>query len=138
MNILSAQFGNADGTAILVETDERGQVLLVLEGEDFSNGVRAAYEQWLRAGHQPQAFIAQAQDPIELAEQHIGKFFSTPKLLQMKVWWDALPHEATPLLAATFAWTTQVTGSAVQGATAFAEPPYPFAAVAAECTSQLS
>jgi hypothetical protein len=138
MNILSAKYANAEGTIILAETDERGQVMVILDGEDVSNGVRPAYEAWLKAGHQPTPFEPIPVDPIELAEAHIGKYFSTPKLLQMKVWWDAIPHEGTPKLAATFAWTAQVTGSSLQGATEFALPPFPFAEVVAECASQLA
>ena len=65
-------------------------------------------------------------NPLDLAETHIASHFSTARLLQMKVWWDTLPHEETPKLAAVFAWTTGVTVQAAQGQTNFAAPPYTF------------
>jgi len=74
-------------------------------------------------------------DPIEAAEAHIGKNFSTAKLLKMKVWWDGIPHEVTPKLAAVFAWQDGVTLSAVSGATAFADPPFTFVEVAQEAAA---
>jgi hypothetical protein len=71
-------------------------------------------------------------NPIDLAEQHIGKHFSTPRLLQMKVWWDTFPHEATPKLAATYGWTDTVTRAAIGGVTEFPDPPFTFAEIAQE------
>jgi hypothetical protein len=70
--------------------------------------------------------------PIDLAETHIGKFFSTPRLLQMKVWWDTFPHEVTPKLAATYQWTDTVTRSAIAGETEFPDPPHTFQSIAEE------
>jgi hypothetical protein len=71
-------------------------------------------------------------DPIDAAEQHIGKFFSTPRLLQMKVWWDTFPHEVTPKLAQTYQWTDAVTRSAIAGGVEFSDPPHTFQAIAEE------
>jgi hypothetical protein len=73
--------------------------------------------------------------PIDLAEQHIGKHFSTPRLLQMKVWWDTFPHEVTHKLAATYQWTDTVTRSAIGGATEFPAPPFDFPEIAQEIVS---
>lgn len=73
---------------------------------------------------------------MKLAEDHIGKHFSTARLLQAKVWWDSIPHEQTPKLAALFAWATGVTVQAVQGATTFAEPPFTFEEIAVEALTQ--
>jgi hypothetical protein len=73
--------------------------------------------------------------PIDLAEQHIGKHFSTPRLLQMKVWWDTFPHEATPKLAQTYGWADAVTRSAIGGSTEFPEPPFSFQDIAEEIVS---
>jgi hypothetical protein len=71
-------------------------------------------------------------DPMDLVEKHIEKFFSTARLLQMKVWWDTFPHEATPKLAQTYQWTDVVTRSAVAGTTEFPNPPHTFQAIAEE------
>jgi hypothetical protein len=70
---------------------------------------------------------------IDLAEQHIGDHFSTKRLLQMKVWWDALPHESTPKLAAVYGWTDAVTRAAMAGERSFPDAPHAFDDVAAEC-----
>lgn len=137
MNILSAKTATLEGTIVLLETDEVGHVALDLESGQPPEFL-ALYEEWLKSGHAPAPYQAPEVDPIEAAEAHIGRFFSSPKLIQLKVWWDMLPHDATPKLAAVFAWTAQVTGSAMQGATEFALPPFPFAEVAAECASQFA
>jgi hypothetical protein len=67
-----------------------------------------------------------AKNPLVEAELWMAKHFSTARLLQMKVWWDTLPHEETPKLAAVFAWTTGVTVQAAQGQTNFTAPPHTF------------
>jgi hypothetical protein len=64
--------------------------------------------------------------PITLAEQYIENYFSVARLLQMKVWWDEIPHENTPKLAAVYQWTASVTGAAIAGQTTFNEPPHTF------------
>lgn len=74
--------------------------------------------------------------PIDLAEQWIYRFFSTGRLLQMKVWWDTFPHEDTPKLAAIYQWSDSVTRmAAIEGETIFPEPPYDFQEVTQECLS---
>lgn len=64
--------------------------------------------------------------PVELAEQHVSSYFSTPKLLQMKVWWDTFPHTSTPKLSAVYDWTNNITIQAAQGQTNFVAPSYTF------------
>lgn len=133
MTILSAKFGNAEETTVFLQTGEAGTVLIQTSGPDYSGGWRPVYEQWLEDGG-----TVSARDPevnasaVDLAEQHIGSFFSTARLLQMKVWWDAFPHEATPKLVAVYQWADAVTRAAVGGTTGFGAPPYSFAEVAQE------
>lgn len=64
--------------------------------------------------------------PLVLAEAHVAKYFSTPRLLQMKVWLDTFPQQDAPKLRAVYAWTSAITIQAAQGQTAFNEPPYTF------------
>jgi hypothetical protein len=70
--------------------------------------------------------------PLALAEAHIAQHFSTPRLLQMKVWWDTFPVEDVPKLAAAFDWTTAITVAAAQGQITFPEPPHSFEELLAE------
>lgn len=76
-----------------------------------------------------------AKDPLDLVEAHIDKFFSTARLLQMKVWWDTFDHALTPKLEATYQWTDSVTRAAIAGSTEFANPPHSFQEIAAEFLS---
>jgi hypothetical protein len=64
--------------------------------------------------------------PLDLAEAHVASFFSTARLLQMKVWWDTFPPESVPKLDAVFDWTTGITVQAAQGDTDFSAPPHTF------------
>ena len=73
-----------------------------------------------------------AVDPFKRAEDFIENFYSTARLLQLKVWWDAIPHEATPKLAAVYQWSDGVVKVAIGGATSFEQPPFTFAEVAEE------
>lgn len=73
--------------------------------------------------------------PIEQAEQHIENYYSVARLLQMKVWWDAIPHENTPKLAAVYQWTADVTNAAIAGQTAFTPPPFTFEEITQEIAS---
>lgn len=50
MTILSARVGNPDGTAILLETAERGEVLLSLDGP---SELADEYSAWLTSGKLP-------------------------------------------------------------------------------------
>lgn len=135
MKILSAKIANQEGTAIIAATDERGEVLLPL---DQPHWLTSTYEAWLTSGHLPTPYQAPAIDTIQLAEDHIGQYFSNSKQLMMKVWWDAIPHENLPRVAAIYQWVTLTTGAALQGATTFAPAPFTFAEVAEECVPQLT
>jgi hypothetical protein len=98
------------------------------ENPDFAAMAEAEHEAWL-------AWLgddAATPSPLDLAEAHVGRYFSTPRLLQMKVWWDTFPHEDTPKLAAVYLWTNGVTVAAAQGATEFLAPPHTFEELVAE------
>ena len=69
---------------------------------------------------------------ITKGEQIINNFFSTSKLLQMKMWWDTLPRESTPKLNATYQWIESITSAAISGSTNFNEPPHTFLDIAQE------
>lgn len=73
--------------------------------------------------------------PLTLAEQHIENYFSVARLLQMKVWWDEIPHTSTPKLAAVYQWTADTTNSAIGGQTTFTPPPYTFDEITQEIAS---
>ena len=73
-----------------------------------------------------------AKDPLIEGEAWIAKHFSTPRLLQMKVWLDTFPAEDTPKLRAVYDWTSSVTIQAAQGHTTFSEPPHSFEELVAE------
>ena len=135
MNILSAKLANQEGTAVVVTTDERGEVLMPL---DQPHWLAADYTAWLQAGHLPSPYQVPAVDTIQLAEDHIGQYFSSPKQLMMKVWWDAIPHELLPRVTAVYQWVTATTGAALQGATTFQPAPFTFAQVAEECVPLLT
>jgi len=76
-----------------------------------------------------------AKDPLVEGEAWIAKYFSTARLLQMKVWWDAFPHEDTPKLAAAYEWANGITVAAAGGATTFAASPHTFEELVAECVA---
>ena len=91
------------------------------------------YQEWLAAGNTPlPADPPPAVNPLDAAEAHIASHFSTPRLLQMKVWWDTFPPEDVPKLAAVFNWTGGITIQAAQGNTNFAAPPHTFEELLAE------
>lgn len=73
--------------------------------------------------------------PVTLAEQHIENYFSVARLLQMKVWWDEIPHTSTPKLAAVYQWTADTTNAAIAGQTTFTVPPYTFEEITQEIAS---
>lgn len=63
---------------------------------------------------------------LAAAEAHIAAQFSTPRLLQMKVWLDTFSAEDTPKLRAVYDWTSAITIQAAQGQTTFSNPPHTF------------
>jgi hypothetical protein len=55
--ILSAQFANPEGSAVILSTQEVGAVAIQLPPlPDVSGGWREVYDQWLTAGHTPTPF----------------------------------------------------------------------------------
>jgi len=75
-------------------------------------------------------------DPYNEAEKYIESFFSTAKLLQLKVWYDSIPHELTPKLISVAQWQTEITRQANAGQITFTDvPQYNFDEVANECLS---
>ena len=83
----------------------------------------------------PSAWEAANENPLDLAEAHIKEFFSTARLLQIKVWMDAIPREATPKLNTTLQWEDGVTRQAITGDTNFSSAPFTFQEIAQECLS---
>jgi len=127
MTILSATYGNEINTSVILEVAGSGPVAL-----DLNNPSHEWYSTYQAWEGETSPFVAPQVDPIAAAEQFIESHFSTARLLQMKVWWDAIPHDVTPKLAATFGWSDSVTRSAVGGNTTFENPPYGFAEIATE------
>ena len=76
-----------------------------------------------------------AKDPLTEAESWIARHFSTARLLQLKLWWDELPHEGAPKLAAAYNWINAITVAAAGGATNFDAPPHTFEELVAECVT---
>lgn len=103
------------------------------ETPDFEAMATAEYEAWLQWVGE----AAPAPSPLDQAEAHIGRYFSTPRLLQMKVWWDAFAHESTPKLASVYDWTNSITIAAAQGQTNFTAPPHSFEELVAEAMVNL-
>lgn len=96
------------------------------------------FVEWLDAGNTPlPADPPPPVNPLDAAEAHIAAHFSTPRLLQMKVWWDTFPHADVPKLAAVYDWTNAITIQAAQGQTNFAQPPHTFEELVAEAMEQL-
>ncbi len=52
---------------------------------------------------------AENENNLFKAELFINNFYSPTRLLQMKTWWDEIPHQFTPKLSATYTWIEQVT-----------------------------
>lgn len=100
--------------------------------EDVTDEMLAAECAAVRAEASPEL------SPIEAAESHIARHFSTAKLLQMKVWWDAIPHGLTPMLGASYAWVAGVTAAAVGGVSVFDDPPFSFSQIAQECVAAMT
>ena len=97
----------------------------------------ADYLQWIAAGNTPEPSESAPVNPFYLAEAHVGSHFTTPRLLQMKIWWDTFPHADVPKLAAVYDWTNAITIQAAQGQTNFAQPPHTFEELVAEAMEQL-
>jgi hypothetical protein len=76
-----------------------------------------------------------AKNPFVEGENWVSKHFSVARLLQMKVWWDSLPHEKTPKLSSVYDWTNGITLAAASGSTTFPLPPHSFEELVAECVA---
>lgn len=129
--ITSATYCNSEQSAVIVNTDDRGAVAIQFDGPDNSGGLRDVYLQWAQ-NNATAPYEAPVANPLALAETHVASFFSTARLLQMKVWWDTFPVEDVPKLAAVFNWTGGITIQAAQGNTNFAAPPHTFEELLAE------
>ncbi len=100
---------------------------------DNGNRDYREYQEWLEAGNTPEPADQPAPvNPLDAAEAHIAAHFSTPRLLQMKVWLDTFPAEDSPKLREVYDWTSAITIQAAQGQTTFSEPPHTFAELVAE------
>ena len=134
MNIISAQFANAAGTAVMLATQEAGAVMLDLTTDkDNSGGWRAVYQAW---GGQTAAYIEPAgPTSLQLAKAHVAAHFDGLELLTLKDWRDSLPANVTPKLQASYAWVQTVIGTAAAGGTTFANPPHTFSEVLAEIST---
>lgn len=105
---------------------------------DNGNRDYREYQEWLAAGNTPEPADQPAPvNPLDAAEAHIASHYSTPRLLQMKVWWDTFPHDDVPKLTAVYDWTNAITIQAAQGQTTFAQPPHTFEELVAEAMEQL-
>lgn len=75
---------------------------------------------------------------LQKAEAWIASSFSIFQLLQMKDWWDTIPHENLPKLSAVYVWIRTVTQLAANTEEVFPPSPYTFEEVFAESIPQLS
>ena len=90
----------------------------------------------------PQAPSLSAEQPLEskilfAAERYISGYFTNMQLLQMKNWWDTIPHDYTPKLSAAYIWTDDVSKTALSGGNIFPLPPFVFTDIAVEINSLL-
>jgi hypothetical protein len=76
-------------------------------------------------------------NPITEAEKIVGQNFTTLQLLQMKIWWDEIPHDSVPKLKSVNDWVSSITKSAIQGNTEFTNPPHSFQEILEECAQFL-
>jgi len=70
--------------------------------------------------------------PLQLAEQWVANSFSSYQLLQMKDWWDNIPHENVPKLSAVYSWIRNITQLAALNTTEFPNTPHPFEEIIGE------
>ena len=134
--ITSAAYCNPDNTAVVVQTTDRGSVAIQLIDQDNSGGLREEYLAWAQS-NVTTPYEAPAVNALAAGEAWVARYFSVIRLLQMKVWWDAFPHDDTPKLAAVYGWTNAITIQAAQGQTTFAQPPHTFEELVAEAMEQL-
>jgi hypothetical protein len=92
--------------------------------QELQNSDYQRYLEWIAEGNTPLPPDQPAQEQIQknalaIAEQFINGQFSTTQLLQMKTWWDAIPHNATPKLSAVYQWIEDVTKKAITTTTSY-------------------
>jgi len=129
--ITSANYCNSDNTAVIVQTTDRGSVAIQLIGDDNSGGLREEYLAWSQ-NNDTAPHVPPAVDTLAAAEAWVANYFSTSRLLQMKVWLDTFPAEDAPKLRAVYDWTSAITIQAAQGQTIFNQPPHTFEELVAE------
>ncbi len=133
MNIIFAKFANAEESAVVLTTQESGQVLVSLAGEDNTSGWRAVYQAW------PGGTSAYVEPPgpsaIDQAKVFVARHFDGLELLTMKDWRDSMAAEDTPKLQACYGWVQEVIAAAAAGETSFASPPNSFGEVLAEISA---
>ena len=134
--IVSAAYCNPQSNAVVVQTTDRGSVAIQLFDQDNSGGLREEYLAWSQ-DNETAPYVAPVVNALEAGEAWVANYFSTVRLLQMKVWWDTFPHDDTPKLAAVYGWTNAITIQAAQGQTTFAQPPHTFEELVAEAMEQL-
>ena len=72
-------------------------------------------------------------NPVTEAEKVVSQNFTTLQLLQMKIWWDEIPHDSVLKLKSVNDWVSGITKSAIQGNTQFTNPPHSFQEILEEC-----
>lgn len=80
----------------------------------------------------PPEIINDTQTPLQKAEDWVSNSFSVYQLLQMKDWWDTIPHEDLSKLSATYNWIRTITKLAANNKTEFPEAPYSFEEILTE------
>ena len=84
------------------------------------------------------AELPPAENPVELAEMHIVKFFPYPRLNDLQQVLGQIPANNLinyPKLLQTFRWTQAVKQSAIAGVTELPEPPNTYFDVLSELAS---
>lgn len=122
------------------ELDESGGWLL-LKGQRvlFVAGASQAVMQAKTSEYNAEAVqeeIPSLAECLAAAERHIGYYFSTAQLLQLKSWLDLFGGNAGTKLQQTYDWTTGVTAQAAARNTNFSSAPFPFAELVEESMQQ--
>lgn len=77
MTIQSANYANPDGTAVLLHTDEAGDVCVDLQYPASSGPWAEVFTQWLADGNTPTPYV-EPFNPAALREELYGKFLTLP------------------------------------------------------------
>lgn len=139
MTIKNAKFANISSTAILLQTAERGAVLISTEGPDHSGGWREVYQTWLQNG----GAVAEYEPPqiTETIESFaIRNGYGVFELLNLKDMEDALRAasvEIPPKAAALREWINSTRQAFALGQTP-QNAPYTYAEIQAEIIAILN